>query len=152
MAPESDLLGAVLFVCTHNAIRSPMAAELMRLRFGPLVRVDSAGIHPSGGAHPLAAAVMDEIGGDLARHRPKGVSWFERNEEGPFELIVSLSPEAHHHALGLIPHLGPQAEYWPTFDPTLAEGSREHALEEFRLVRDGLERRIAARFMRPSTG
>ncbi len=143
---------AVLFVCTHNSIRSPMAAELMRLRFGPLVRVDSAGVRPSEAVNPLAAAVIDELGGDIARSRPKSLLAFEENEEGPFELIVSLSPEAHHHALGLIPQLGAGAEYWATFDPSIAEGSREQVLGEFRLVRDGLDRRIGARFQRPSTG
>lgn len=129
-----------------------MAAELMRLRFGPLVRVDSAGVRPGGAAHPLATVVMDEIGADLAGHRPKGLSWFQENEQGPFDLIVSLSPEAHHHALALTPLLGLAAEYWATFDPSLAEGPRDRVLEEFRLVRDGLEKRIAARFQRPSTG
>jgi hypothetical protein len=65
---------------------------------------------------------------------------------------VSLSPEAHHRALDLVPALGLEAEYWPTFDPSLAEGSREQLLMEYRAVRDGLDRRIAARFPRPSTG
>lgn len=146
------MVRAVLFACTHNTIRSPMAAELMRLRFGPLVMVASAGIRPGAGAHPMAAAILDEIGGDLSSHRPKTFSWFEENEQGPFDLIVSLSPEAHHHALALIPQLSLAAEYWPTFDPSLAEGPRDRVLEEFRLVRDGLEKRIAARFQRPSTG
>lgn len=149
---ERGLVRSVLFACTHNAIRSPMAAELMRLRFGPLVSVDTAGIRPGGEAHPFAAVIMDEVGGDLSRHRPKTFSWFKENEQGPFDLIVSLSPEAHHHALALIPQLSLAAEYWPTFDPSLAEGPRDRVLEEFRLVRDGLEKRIAARFQRPSTG
>lgn len=147
-----DLPRAVLFACTHNSIRSPMAAELLRLRFGPLIRVDSAGVRASEAVNPLAAAVIDEAGGDIARLKPKAFSAFEENEEGSFDVIVSLSPEAHHHALGLIPHLGAAVEYWPTFDPSRTEGSREQALSEFRLVRDGLERRIAARFQRPSTG
>ncbi len=149
---DRGLARAVLFVCTQNSIRSPMAAELMRLRFGPLVQVDSAGVRLGAGTHPLAAAVLDEIGGDLSLHRPKTLSWFEENEAGPFELIVSLSPEAHHHALALVPQLGLSVEYWPTFDPSLGEGPRERVLEEFRLVRKGLERRIEARFQRPSTG
>jgi protein-tyrosine-phosphatase len=143
---------AVLFVCTHNSIRSPMAAELLRLRFGPLIRVDSAGVRPSEAVNPLAAAAIDESGGDIARLRPKALQAFEENEEGPFDLIVSLSPEAHHHALARIPLLGATVEYWPTFDPSIAEGSREQVLGEYRLVRDGLDRRIAARFQRPSTG
>ncbi len=147
-----ELPAAILFACTHNSIRSPMAAELLRLRFGPLIRVDSAGVRPAGAAHPMAALVIDEVGGDLSRLRPKGFSALEEDEFGPFDLIVSLSPEAHHHALALIPRLGAAAEYWPTFDPSLAEGSREQVLSEYRLVRDGLERRIAARFQRPSTG
>jgi protein-tyrosine-phosphatase len=153
--PGADALPAsVLFACTHNAIRSPMAAELMRLQFGSLVRVDSAGLRPGEEVSPLAVIVMDEVGGDLSGWRPRGFDYFKSDyyEEGPFELIVSLSPEAHHSALGLVPELAAGAEYWPTFDPSLAEGSREQVLMEYRGVRDGLARRIAARFPRPSTG
>lgn len=131
-----------------------MAAALTVLRFGPLLRVDSAGIRPDPELDPdyLAASVMDEAGSDLLSHRAKGVGWFEEMEEPPFDLIVSLSPEAHHRALDLVPRLGLVAEYWPTFDPSLAEGSREQRLMEYRAVRDGLDRRIAERFPRPSTG
>ncbi len=141
---------SVLFLCTHNRIRSPMAAALTRLRFGPLMRVDSAGIRPGGEPDYLAAAVMDELGADIGAHRPKGLEVFE--EEGPFDLIVSLSPEAHHNALDAGPRLGLAAEYWPTYDPSLTEGSREQSLMEYRSVRNGLDQRIMARFPRPSTG
>jgi len=143
---------SVLFVCTHNAIRSPMAAALLQRRFGPLMRVDSVGVRPAEEVSAMAAFVMDEVGADISRWRPRGFDWYEENEEGPFDLIVSLSPEAHHRALDLVPKLGLAAEYWPTFDPSLAEGSREQVLMEYRTVRDGLDRRIAARFPRPSTG
>ncbi len=152
MSAAEGLPGAVLFVCTHNAIRSPMAAELMRLRFGPLVRIDSVGVRPSDEVSAMAAFVVDEKGGDISRWRPKGFEAFEENENGPFDLIVSLSPEAHHRALDLVPQLGVEAEYWATFDPSLAEGSREQVLMEYRAVRDGLDKRIAQRFQRPSTG
>jgi protein-tyrosine-phosphatase len=150
MSAEDELPGSVLFACTHNTIRSPMATGLMRLRFGPLVRVDCAGVRPGEEVSPMAASVMDEIGVDISHWRPKGLDAFE--EEGPFELVISLSPEAHHRALDLVPGLGRAVEYWPTFDPSLAEGSREQVLMEYRSVRDGLDRRIAARFLRPSTG
>jgi protein-tyrosine-phosphatase len=142
----------VLFVCTRNAIRSPMAAELMRLQFGPLVRADSAGVRPAEEVSAMAAAIIDEAGGDISRWRPKPLEAFAEAEEGPFDLIVSLSPEAHHRALNMVPVLGLAEEYWPTFDPALAEGSREQVLMEYRSVRDGLARRIAHRFDRPSTG
>lgn len=144
---------SVLFACTHNVIRSPMAAGLMRLQFGPLVRVDSAGVRPGEEVSGMAVFVMDEAGADISRLRPKGFDHFgEYYDDGPFDLIVSLSPEAHHTVLDLIPALGAEAEYWPTFDPSLAEGSRDQVLMEYRGVRDALAKRIAARFARPSTG
>lgn len=154
MSAAETLPRAVLFACTHNSIRSPMAAELMRMQFGNLVRVDSCGLRPAEEVSYMAALVMDEAGGDISAWRPKGFEFYETDyyEDGPFDLIVSLSPEAHHTALGLVPRLAAAAEYWPTFDPSLAEGSREQVLMEYRTVRDGLARRIARRFQRPSTG
>jgi protein-tyrosine-phosphatase len=147
-----ELPRSVLFVCTHNVIRSPMAAALMRLKFGPLVRVDSAGIRPGEEVSAMAAFVMDEVGADLSGVKPKPLEAFAEDEEAPFDLLVTLSPEAHHRALDAIPKLGLACEYWPTFDPSLAEGSREQVLMEYQGVRDGLARRIGARFDRPSTG
>lgn len=143
--------GSVLFLCTRNQIRSVMAAELMRMRYGSQVRVESAGIRPGELVDGMACAVMDEAGGDITRHEPKGVNVFDEDDP-PFDLIVSLSPEAHHTALNLVGTRAGAAEYWPTFDPSLAEGSRDQRLMEYRLVRDGLDKKIAARFLRPSTG
>jgi protein-tyrosine-phosphatase len=150
--PEA-LPRSVLFACTQNMIRSPMAAELMRLQFGSLVRVDSVGVRPAEEISAMAAFVVDEVGGDISKQTPKGLEAFgEYYEDGPFDLIVSLSPEAHHTMLDLIPTLGAAVEYWPTFDPSLAEGSRDQVLMEYRGVRDGLSKRIGQRFLRPSTG
>ena len=148
-APAAVLPHSVLFVCTANAIRSPMAAELVRLRYGPVVHVESVGIRPAEDLDPMAVLVMDELGGEL-KGRPRGFAALD--EDARFDLIVSLSPEAHHRALELVGTLADAAEYWPTFDPSLAEGSRDQRLMEYRLVRDGLEQRIAKRFPRPSTG
>jgi protein-tyrosine-phosphatase len=148
---EDELPRSVLFLCTSNAIRSQMAAALMRLRYGPLVRVESAGLRPAEEVSAMAAFVVDEVGADMARARPKAVDALDP-EEGVFDLIVSLSPEAHHRALDLTPRLARAAEYWPTFDPSLTEGSREQVILEYRSVRDALARRIATRFPRPSTG
>ena len=124
------------------------------MQFGSAVRIDSVGLRPGEEVSYMAAFVMDEIGGDISGYAPKGFEFFETDyyEDGPFDLIVSLSPEAHHTALDLVPKLAAAAEYWPTFDPSLAEGSRDQMLMEYRMVRDGLMRRIAQRFPRPSTG
>ena len=39
-----------------------------------------------------------------------------------------------------------EVEYWPTFDPTIVEGSRETCLTAYREVREGLQRHIEDRF------
>ena len=49
-----------------------------------------------------------------------------------FDLIVTLSPEAHHKALELTRTLAADVEYWPTADPTAIEGSREQRLDAYR--------------------
>jgi protein-tyrosine-phosphatase len=134
---------AVLFACTMNAIRSPMAEALLKRRFGTKIYVDSCGLKRGESVDPLAVAALDELGLDIARHRPKT---FDQLEDDNFDLIVTLSPEAHHRALEFTRHLALDVEYWPTFDPTLAEGTREQRLDAFRDVRDQLDARIAKRF------
>jgi len=133
--------GAVLFACSFNAVRSPMAAAIARHLFAGRVFIDSAGAR-RGELDPFAVAVMDEIGLDISRHRPQT---FEDLEDTNFDLIVSLAPEAHHKALEYTRYNSVEAEYWPTADPTLATGSREHILDEYRAVRDQLTARIKAR-------
>jgi len=137
--------GAVLFACGLNRIRSPMAAGLMRRLLGARVFVDSCGLRvdPDALPDPFVAAVMDEIGVDLADHAPKT---FEDLDDESFDVIVSLSPEAHHRAVEMARGRSTELEYWPTFDPTLASGSRESVLTAYREVRDGLEARIRDRF------
>lgn len=133
---------AVLFACTLNAVRSPMAEGLMRRRFAKRIYVESVGVK-RGELDPFAVAVLDELGVDISRHRPRS---FADLEDANFDLVISLSPEAHHQALELTRTLPIEAEYWPTFDPTFVEGSRDQRLEAYRAVRDALDARIAARF------
>ena len=138
----SDLPSALLFACTQNAIRSPMAAAIMRHFYGQRIYVASCGVKP-GPADPFAAEVMDEMGIEIAKHRPRS---FADLEDTNFDLVVSLSPEAHHRALELTRTMAIEAEYWPTLDPSIISGSREQILESYRAVRDGLVRRIRDRF------
>ena len=55
---------------------------------------------------------------------------------------MTLSPEAHHAALELTRTMAVDVIYWPTFDPTIVQGSREQMLEAYRGVRDRLIRQI----------
>ena len=140
---------AILFACNYNAIRSPMAEGLMRLRFGKQVWVDSCGLRKGAGVDPFAVSVMEELGVDLCKHRPKA---FADLDDTSFSMIVTLTPESHHRALEFTRTMAVDVEYWPTMDPSLAQGSRDQRLEEYRAVRDALEKRIAARFQRPMSG
>jgi protein-tyrosine-phosphatase len=143
--PRSTRPQAVLFACGFNTVRSPMAAGLMRQIFGQTTYVASAGVR-KGEPDPFAATALEEIGIDIAKHRPMTFEELEDWEGLNFDLIITLSPEAHHKALELTRTLATEVEYWPTPDPTVAEGSREQRLDEYRGVRDQLMARIKTRF------
>jgi protein-tyrosine-phosphatase len=136
---------AVLFACRLNAVRSPMAAGLLRHMFGRSIYAGSAGVR-KGELDPFAVAAMDEIGLDIAGHRPMTFEELEDWEGLNFDLIVTLAPEAHHKALEVTRTVAAEVEYWPTPDPTIAQGSRDQRLASYRAVRDHLLCRIRDRF------
>ena len=142
---------AVLFACGLNSVRSPMAAALFRHLLGRAAYVGSAGVR-TGELDPFAVAVMDEVGLDISKHRPMTFEELEDWEGLNFDLIVTLSPEAHHKALDLTRTIAADVEYWPTQDPTGQEGSRAQRLDAYREVRDMLGARIKERFAVRSTG
>lgn len=139
-------LASILFVCTSNAIRSRLAEELARWRTRGRVHIDSCGVSP-GELDGFVAAVLDEIGLDAPEDAPKG---FRDLEDSDFDLIVTLSPEAHRRALQFAEHLAAEVEYWPTVDPSLVEGSRGQRLEAYRRTRDEILHQISARLSGPS--
>ena len=142
---------AVLFACGLNAVRSPMAAALLRHLYGKSVYVTSCGVQ-KGELDPFAVAALDEIGIDMARHKPVTFEELDELEGLNFDLIVTLSPPAHHKAVELTRTLAADVEYWPTADPTAAQGNREQRLEAYREVRDQLIARIRERFGQPDRG
>jgi len=141
--PEiSEPPGAILFACSLNAVRSPMAAALMRHLFPGRVYVESAGVRP-GDIDGFAIQVMDEIGLDISGHHPVS---FDELADTSFDIIVTLSPEAHHQALELTRTFAVDVEYWPTMDPSIASGNRENMLQTYRSIRDQLMQKIKTRF------
>lgn len=135
---------SVLFVCAMNAVRSPTAEAIARHYFGKSIYVQSAGVR-KGEADGFMAAVLAEIGIDATKHKPRTLEELEEWEGLNFDLIVSLSPEAHHAALELTRTVAADVEYWPTPDPTLMQGSRDQVLGAYRTMRDGLADRILLR-------
>ena len=131
---------SILFCCTFNAVRSPMAEAIARYYYGREIYFASAGVK-AGELDGFAIAAMDDIGIDIHKYKPHT---FEDLEDSSFDLIVSLSPEAHHKALEFTRTLAVDVVYWPTVDPTAVQGSREQMLDAYRAVRDGLKKRITA--------
>ena len=139
-----QLPSAVLFCCTMNAIRSPMAEGMLKAMFPKSMFVDSCGVK-CGEVDGFAIAAMDEMGIDISKHRCKT---FEDLEDTSFDLIVSLSPRAQHKAVELTRHMACEVEFWHTFDPSIIEGSRDDRLKAYCDVRDFLLDRIRERFTR----
>jgi protein-tyrosine-phosphatase len=122
-----------------------MAAAILRHLLGHDVIVASAGVR-AGIPDPYAVAVMDEIGIDISDHEP---STLKDIEGEAFDLIITLSPEAHHHAIELTRINPAEVEYWPTPDATvhLESANRDQLLDAYRAVRDSLFQRIKERFL-----
>ena len=151
MPPQTTGPLAVLFACGLNSVRSPIAAGLFAQLFGRAIYVGSAGVR-KGELDPFAVAAMAEIGIDISRHKPVTFEELEEWEGLNFDVIITLSPEAHHRAMELSRTSAVEIEYWPTADPTVVEGNREQRLAAYRQLRDQLLARIRERFGRPSPG
>ena len=139
---NNKLPSAVLFACTLNAIRSPMAAAIMHHHFGHKVYVASAGI-AAGDPDPFVGMIMDEIGIDLKKHRPHS---FEDLEDSAFDLLITLSPEAKTKADDMSRTMAIEIESWAITDPSQTQGSREQILDSYRAVRDDIAKKIKQRF------
>lgn len=120
----------VLFVCTHNAGRSQMAAALLSSRAGDRVEVTSAGSAPASSLNPAVVEALAEIGLDISREVPK-----------------ALSPD-HARAADVVITMGcgdacpvyPGKRYldWDLPDPA------GRPVEEVRPIRDEIARRVDA--------
>ena len=132
----SELPGSVLFACTHNAIRSAMAENIMRFLHGRKVYVQSAGIRP-GELDPFAVAVMDEIGIDISGHVSTTIEPFLGQA---FSWLITVCDDAK-ESCPTIPGAAKQA-HWSINDPSAVEGDEEARLAAFREVRDILRDRI----------
>ena len=122
-----------------------MAESLLHHMFPQTLYVRSAGVK-KGELDPFAVAVMAEMGQDISKHRPMTFAELDDWEGLNFDLIITLSPEAHHKALDLTRTMAADVEYWPTVDPTDTPGNRDQKLAAYRDMMDGLLLRIRKRF------
>ena len=134
---------AVLFACTMNSVRSPMAEAILKFLHGNHIYVDSVGIRAKE-IDNFAITVMDEIGIDLTKHKAKT---FDNLDDNYYDLVIPLSPEAQHRAVEMTRVMACKIEFWNTFDPSIFESEeREGRLNAYRQIRDQLMRKIKAKF------
>jgi protein-tyrosine-phosphatase len=141
-SPPPRALTSVLFMCVQNAVRSPMAAALLRRRLGHRIFVRSAGVE-HGETDGFAMEVMDEIGVDLHAHHPQA---FVELADTSFDLVVALAPEAHAFAREKLRAQAVDIEFWDVPEPDPRGQRREQRLDSYRAIRDDLARRVADRF------
>ncbi|HEY9010077.1 MAG TPA: arsenate reductase ArsC [Devosia sp.] len=130
----------MLFVCSMNSVRSPIAAALARKFFPGRLIVRSAGVR-SGKADEFVHEVMEEIGVDMSVHTPHTMDELAASH---FDLVVTLSADAP----DAVKKRGLEIaaiEHWPMPDPTLVEGNREAVLSAYRTLRDTLQQKVRAR-------
>lgn len=110
----------VLFMCTGNSSRSPMAEALLRHRAGvrwpggrraAAVRAWSAGSQPRP-VHPSAVAVMAEYGIDLSAHRPAHLDGFTGER---FDYVITLCDRVREVCPEFPGH--PNSVHWSVPDP-----------------------------------
>jgi protein-tyrosine-phosphatase len=132
------LPSAVLFCCSMNALRSPMAEGIMKRYHGDRVFVDSVGVS-TGDPDPMMIEVMREMGIDMARHVPKP---FALLADDSFDVVVALSEDARAQAARSIRYRSCDLRLWKVTDPSLVEGTRAARLGAYRQLRDELRERI----------
>jgi arsenate reductase (thioredoxin) len=138
-ADPQDLRGTrkptVLVLCTGNSCRSHLAEGVLRAAAGDLFDVASAGSKPTGHVHPLAIAVMKEIGLDISAHHSKHMDEFLERD---VETVITVCGNAD-QACPIFPGQV-NRHHWPFDDPARATGTEEEKLAVFRHVRDEIKK------------
>jgi len=129
----------ILVLCTGNSCRSHLAEGLLRAAAGDLFNVVSAGSKPAGYVHPMAIAVMKEIGIDISAHTSKHMNEFIDKQ---VETVITVCGNAD-QACPIFPGQV-NRHHWPFEDPAHATGTAEEKLAMFRRVRNEIRRTFTA--------
>lgn len=122
---------SILFLCTHNAGRSQMAAAFFNAQADPAkARAVSAGTAPGERVHPEVVAVMQEAGIDLAAARPRKLT---PELAAGAQLLITMGCGDE---CPFVPGL--RRDDWPLPDP------RGHPVERVRAIRDDIRARVSA--------
>lgn len=137
MEPEKP---RILFLCTGNCCRSPLAEALFRHLAGGRYESLSAGVTPAGFVHPLVIQVLRESGVDADGLESKHILDFLAPDGAPPDLLISLCG----YAAGECPPLPGDTgrAHWPFRDPFSVQGDPARKLAAFRATRDAILERL----------
>ncbi|TWD84052.1 protein-tyrosine-phosphatase [Kribbella amoyensis] len=132
--PRKTTGSSVLFVCSGNSARSPIAEALLRHHAGTHLRVASAGTKPKDAVHPHAVRVLREhYDLDITRQRPRAIGSAERTRFGHTITLCDKAREA-------LPPTNGQRAHWSIPDP--AAGRRKDLYPEFVAVAAEIDARV----------
>jgi protein-tyrosine-phosphatase/DNA-binding transcriptional ArsR family regulator len=137
-APQPAAPVAVLFVCTGNSARSPIAEALLRRRSASRVEAASAGTRPKPGLHPHTARVLNnEYGIDISGQRPRHLNTLAARR---FDYLITLCDKAREVCPELAAH--PRRVHWSIPDPTAAGDTDQAGYPAFARTAADIDARI----------
>ena len=128
----------ILILCSQNSARSQMAEGFLKHYGSKWYRVYSAGFDPAP-VHPLAVAVMAEVGVDISGQASKSVR--EYLGKLSFGHVIAVCKKAEEQCPVIFPS-ALKILAWPFDDPAAYQGSEEECLQEFRRVRNEIELQV----------
>ena len=139
----------ILVLCTGNSARSQMAEAFLRKCKGGHFTVASAGTQPKSEVHSLAVRVMDEIGIDISKQRPKDIKEFLGKE--PVRHVLIVCDSANQSCPRIWPGTFSRTSM-PFDDPAAATGNEADKLAVFRRVRDEISKAMRKWIPEPTRG
>ncbi|MBO0849014.1 MAG: ArsR family transcriptional regulator [Pseudonocardia sp.] len=127
---------SVLFLCTGNSARSPIAESLLRHRADG-IQVTSAGSHPAPRLHPNTVRVLrEDYGIDLGSRRPQSLDAVAGRR---FDYVITLCDKVRE-----VPrdHGSAATTHWSLPDPSASAVTDSATYPEFRRVATELDTRI----------
>lgn len=130
---------SLLFVCIHNSARSQMAEAYARQFAGEKFHCYSAGIEP-GKLNANVVAIMAEDGIDISAQTCRSVDQHLR-EQGQPDLVITVCDETNAQRCPTFSG-GTQRLHWSFDDPSALAGSDADKLQQSRLIRDQIKRKV----------
>ena len=142
MTKDNETPKAVLFVCTLNSIRSPMAEGLLKKRFGQDIYARSCGIS-TGELNQLMVTIMKEVGIDMSEHVSRSL---DEISDTSFDLVVAFTDDAGEAAKAVFDDSDTNIEVWPLPDPTAGAHDVRAMMNNYRSLRENIDMRLVRRF------